>query len=471
MRAMKRVKTRFAPSPTGLLHIGNVRTALFNFLYAKKEKGKFLLRIEDTDKERSRTEYVESLMEDLRWLGMEWDEGPTFATGPADYFQSRRGDIYRHYYDLLEQQGFAYPCFCPPRELELSRKAQMDAGRPPRYLGRCSHLSAAEVADKLAQGVHPTLRFRIESGRVVEFDDLVRGRQRFNTSDIGDFIIRRADGTPAFFFCNAIDDALMEVSHVLRGEDHLTNTPRQILLLRALELHVPEYGHFSLILGSDGAPLSKRNGSMSVREVREQGYLPMAVVNLLFRLGHYYESSEIASPERLAQDFSLSSLGKSPARFDLSQLKHWQSEVVRNADHQTLWNWLPAKARVLVPKALCSEFLEVVHSNCTFPADAAAWAEIFFTDRVPRDETVAAVVSGAGGIFFRCALDALTRSPDDVKTFLDDLKHHSGAKGKELFQPLRASLTGRLDGPEIGKIFRLLDKSRMEKRLAEFVYQ
>lgn len=286
MRAMKPafVKTRFAPSPTGLLHLGNVRTALFNALYARHGGGVFLLRIEDTDLERSRGEYILSLMEDMHWLGLDWQEGPEADDTHGPYAQSQRGEIYRRYFDELEEQGLAYPCFCSQRELELSRKTQLASGRPPRYAGTCAHLTAEERQKRLDKGIQPTLRFRVENGAVVQFNDLVRGPQAFPTDDIGDFVIRRAEGSAAFFFSNAIDDALMDVTHVLRGEDHLTNTPRQILLQQALGLATPHYGHISMIVGADGAPLSKRTGSRSVRELREAGYLPLAVVNYLARL-------------------------------------------------------------------------------------------------------------------------------------------------------------------------------------------
>jgi len=234
-------KTRFAPSPTGLLHLGNVRTALFNALLARRQKGRFLLRIEDTDRERSRPEYVAALLEDLRWLGLDWQEGPAVGGPHEPYAQSTREAIYSQYYRQLESTERVYPCFCtpaelalnPPAELALNRKAQLAAGRPPRYPGTCARLSEVERQARLERGLQPTLRFRVPVGRTIEFSDLVRGPQRFASDDIGDFVIRRADGTPQFFFANAVDDALMEVTHVLRGEDHLANTPRQLLLLEA----------------------------------------------------------------------------------------------------------------------------------------------------------------------------------------------------------------------------------------------
>lgn len=464
MPAMKNTKTRFAPSPTGLLHLGNARTALFNVLFGER----FLLRIEDTDQERSRIEYVAALLEDLHWLGLHWHEGPRSATPDEHYYQSQRGKVYGRYYQQLEESGLAYPCFCTPKELELSRKAQRAAGQPPRYGGKCAHLSRAEIADKLAQGLKPTLRFRVPPDEIIEFVDLVRGAQRFHSADIGDFIIRRADGAASFFFCNAIDDALMGVTHVLRGEDHLTNTPRQMLLLRALHLPIPEYGHIAMVLGDDGTPLSKRNGSRSLKELREAGYLPLAVVNLLARLGHYYESDALMDLEALAQGFKVEALGRAPARFDSAQLTHWQREAVRASDDHALWNWLGGESQELAPSARRELFLELVRSNCTFPAEALEWARILFTDTLTLSPEMSAVARQAGTAYFQQALAAAKEFPNDYQRFIEALKKQTGAKGKALFQPLRASLTGRLDGPELGKIYALLDKEKVKVRLAEF---
>ena len=290
-----RITTRFAPSPTGELHLGNARTALFSWLFARHHGGRFVLRIEDTDSERSKEFYTTALMEDLRWMGLAWDAGP-----PGDeYRQSRRGAIYARHSATLDARGLTYPCYCTPLELELSRKAQLAAGRPPRYAGTCRELSAEARVRKSAQGISPTTRFRVPTGKSVEFDDMVHGAQRFATDDIGDFILRRADGSAAFFFSNAIDDAEMGITHVLRGEDHLTNTPRQLLVLEALELRAPTYGHLSLLVGADGAPLSKRHGATSVREFRERGYLPAALGNHLFRLGHSSSENGVLSLEAM----------------------------------------------------------------------------------------------------------------------------------------------------------------------------
>ena len=461
------IKTRFAPSPTGLIHIGNARTALFSALAGEV----FLLRIEDTDAERSRREFVEDLLGDLRWLGLFWDEGPAGSEPEEGWFQSRRGAVYRHYYDELERLNLAYPCFCTATELEVSRKVQLASGKPPRYSGKCAHLSREEVHRWRDEGRVPTLRFRVPKGETVSFEDGVRGIQRFQTDDIGDFIIRRADGSAAFFFCNAIDDALMGVTQVVRGEDHLANTPRQILLLEALGLSVPAYAHTALILGDDGAPLSKRNGSRSVNQLREEGYFPIALLNMMARLGHHYESEDLMDLATLKERFALAHLGKSPARFDSTHLHHWQSLAMRTVSDDQLEAWLRPETLAMVPPAQSATFHELVRSNCLFPGEADQWARILFTDEPrPVEEEPVQAARQAGEAFFLAALDAAEAAGDDFQAFLGHLKTATGAKGRGLFMPLRAAFTGRHDGPELGLLYRVIDPHRLHRRLAEYTY-
>ncbi len=456
-------KTRFAPSPTGLIHLGNARTALFNRLFGKT----FLLRVEDTDRRRCRPEFVAALFEDLRWLELDWDEGPA-SPRPDRYFQSRRADLYARYYARLEHEGLAYPCFCNVEELAAAREAFRRQGKPPRYPGTCARLTADEIRTRLDQGLRPTLRFRVPKGKAVVFEDLIRGRQCFATDDIGDFIIRRADDTPAFLFCNAVDDALMGVTHVLRGEDHLANTPRQLLILEALDLPAPRYGHLALILGADGTPLSKRNGSRSIQELRRQGYLPAAVLNFLARLGHPYPEDRLYSLEELASGFQLQRLSKSPARFDPAQLDHWQKTAVRQSDDATLWQWLDDETRSRIPEERRRDFLDLVRNNWSFPNEAERWAAILFTDRLEPDEEARRVLAQTDRQWFQRALAAARRHPTDYRAFLTELKTTTGVKGKKLFQPLRAALTGRLDGPELERIYALLGPDRMQTRLSHW---
>lgn len=462
------VKTRFAPSPTGLLHFGNVRTALFNLLLAKRSGGSFLLRVEDTDVARSREEYVRALQDDLHWLGLHWQEGEGAGGDAGPYRQSQRTHVYEKHLADLDAKGLVYPCFCTPLELEVSRKVQAAAGQPPRYSGKCAHLKTDEIAAKQARGMAFALRFRMPKATVIAFDDLVRGPQRFPSDDIGDFIVRRSDGTFAFFFVNAVDDALMRVTHVLRGEDHLANTPRQIALLQALGLSVPAYAHISLLVDKQGAPLSKRSGSLSVQELKELGYFAGAVNNYLARLGHHFAETHLLTLDELAAHFSPEHLGRAPARYDRAQLDYWQAQAVAHADSGTITAWLLPYVLGMVPTEDFATFAEAVRDNVLFPHDAKLWAEAIYANALPLSERAREVLEGTPPAFFRHALLAL--QPDmDFDAFAKRVKAASGASGKQLFQPLRAALTGHLHGPEMPRLFKLIRYERAKRRLAEHV--
>jgi glutamyl-tRNA synthetase len=458
-----RITTRFAPSPTGELHLGNARTALFSWLFARHHGGRFVLRIEDTDSERSKEFYTTALMEDLRWMGLAWDAGP-----PGDeYRQSRRGAIYARHSATLDARGLTYPCYCTPLELELSRKAQLAAGRPPRYAGTCRELSAEARARKSAQGISPTTRFRVPTGRLVEFDDMVHGAQRFATDDIGDFILRRADGSAAFFFSNAIDDAEMGITHVLRGEDHLTNTPRQLLVLEALELRAPTYGHLSLLVGADGAPLSKRHGATSVREFRERGYLPAALGNHLFRLGHSSSENGVLSLDAMPRHFTVKHLGRAPARFEESQLNAWQREVAHHMPLEESERWLAAETPADIDAGRRRAFIAAIRPNVLLPADVARWREIVYGPSPTLDEASLARVREAGPQFFRAAADAAARDPS-LDAIVEAVKSATGAKGQALWRPLRLALTGSAEGPELAPLLRAMPDASIHQRLNRF---
>jgi len=458
-----RITTRFAPSPTGELHLGNARTALFSWLFARHHGGRFVLRIEDTDSERSKEFYTTALMEDLRWMGLAWDAGP-----PGDeYRQSRRGAIYARHSATLDARGLTYPCYCTPLELELSRKAQLAAGRPPRYAGTCRELSAEARVRKSAQGISPTTRFRVPTGKTVEFDDMVHGAQRFATDDIGDFILRRADGSAAFFFSNAIDDAEMGITHVLRGEDHLTNTPRQLLVLEALELRAPTYGHLSLLVGADGAPLSKRHGATSVREFRERGYLPAALGNHLFRLGHSSSENGVLSLDAMPRHFTVKHLGRAPARFEESQLNVWQREVAHHMPLEESERWLAAETPADIDAGQRRAFIAAIRPNVLLPADVARWREVVYGPSPTLDEASLARVREAGPQFFRAAADAAARDPS-LDAIVEAVKSATGAKGQALWKPLRLALTGSAEGPELAPLLKAMPDASIHQRLNRF---
>ncbi len=467
--AFDAVKTRFAPSPTGHIHLGNARTALFNLLLAHHHHGVFLLRMEDTDVERSREEFIHAIQVDLRWLGLEWQEGEGIGGPHGPYRQSQRGSVYEAYYIHLEEAGLAYPCFCSPEELAVSRKAQLNAGRPPRYAEKCTHLSEEERQTLLEKGLKPTLRFRVPKGRTVEFEDLVRGAQCYKSDEIGDFIIRRADGTPAFFFANAVDDALMGVTHVVRGEDHLANTPRQLLLLEALQLPAPRYAHISLITGSDNSPLSKRHGSLSVATLREAGFLPGAIVNFLARMGHYYGHDHFLDLAQLAEQFAVEKLSRAPAAYDDARLLYWQQEAVSHASSDELWSWAGAEVHAIVPEEEAESFVSAVRDNVVMPDDVLVWAQIIYQDGIELESEELAIVQGAGGDFFRHALEALVLHGTDFMALAGEVGRRSEVKGKALFLPLRVALTGRRHGPEMGRILPLIGSERARRRLEKWV--
>jgi glutamyl-tRNA synthetase len=454
--------TRFAPSPSGELHLGNARAALFNYLLARRGGGRFVLRVEDTDAERSAEEFIEALCDDLEWLGLLWDDGPRREDAIA-YRQSQRGAIYQHFFAELERRELAYPCYCTPLELELARARAHAAGRPPRYPGTCRALSAEERAARAARGIQPSLRFRVPVGRRIEFHDLVHGPQSFLSDDIGDFIIRRENGTAAFFFSNAIDDALMGITHVLRGEDHLTNTPRQLLLLEALALRTPAYAHVSLLLGADGAPLSKRHGATSVRQLRDAGYAPGAICNYLFRLGHFSPVNALLSLPQMAQAFDSAHLQRAPAHFDEAQLRHWQSEWVRSLSAEQARGWLSPTLRTSLSPEQAASFIAAVLPNVVLAEDARQWEQIVFDERLTFEAPALAAAQEAGSEFFSAAAAAVGAQAD-----LSAIRAATGRKGAAFFQPLRAALTGRLHGPELAPLLKAMPPERVRARLLHF---
>ncbi|MCU0975242.1 MAG: glutamate--tRNA ligase [Steroidobacteraceae bacterium] len=457
--------TRFAPSPTGRLHLGNARTALFAFLLARAAGGRFVLRVEDTDSERSSEAFLEAQLADLRWLGLDWDAGPGREDAAGPYRQSQRGAIYAEHYDRLEREGHAYPCYCSQETLAVARRTQLARGEPPRYPGTCRELGALGRAAHEAAGRRPVLRFRVPPGQSLEFDDLVRGPQRFATDDIGDFVLRRADGVPVFFFCNALDDALMGVTHVLRGEDHLANTPRQRLLLEALGLEAPAYGHLPLLVGADGAPLSKRRGAASLGELRERGYLPGAIANYLLRLGHAGAPDGWVEPAALAGHFALDRVGRAPAHFDESQLLHWQREAVKHLDEAACADWLGPALPPDPGAGARATLVRLLRHNVLFPLEAAPWAAVLFGDLPAPSGDAEAQLHEAGPGFFAAARAALELAGPDLPALAREIRARTGRRGADLYRPLRAALTGRCDGPELGPLLAALPLDTIRSRL------
>jgi glutamyl-tRNA synthetase len=460
--------TRFAPSPTGELHLGNARTALFNFLLARRAGGRFLLRIEDTDAQRSQEAHLAVVLADLRWLGLHWDAGPDREDERGPYRQSLRGALYGRFLEALQRQEAVYPCFCTPLELEAARRAQLGSGRPPRYAGTCRALSQEQRRSKQAQGIPATIRFRVPAGQRIEFVDLVHGPQSALSDDIGDFVIRRADGTAAFFFSNAIDDATMGVTHVLRGDDHLANTPRQLLILAALDLPAPRYGHVSLILGPDGAPLSKRHGATSVREYRDSGYRQEALVNHLFRLGHSSGEHGLLDLEAMARAFDPAHLGRAAAHFDAQQLQVWQKEAAHRLTAQEARAWLAPALPAGLDEPAASAFVAAVMPNVVLPEDARPWQQIVFGPAPTLEPDGEEIVRNAGDRFFAAAAQAAAQSGNDLPAIAAAVRAATGRKGAELYMPLRLALTGRTHGPELAPLLKAMPPGAAHARLARF---
>jgi nondiscriminating glutamyl-tRNA synthetase len=460
------MRVRFAPSPTGQLHVGNARTALFNWLLARGSGGAFILRIEDTDAERSTGESEAAIVRDLRWLGLDWDEGPDIGGGHGPYRQSERLHLYQSYAKELLSADAAYHCFCSTAQLDSERQAALEAGRPARYAGTCRRLSRDQAAARIAAGEHPAIRFRVPEERDVVFTDAVRGDVRFQTDVIGDPVIVRGDGTPAYNFAVVVDDALMQVTHVVRGEDHISNTPRQILLYEALGFAAPIFAHLSLVMGPDHSPLSKRHGATSVAEFRAKGYLPEALVNYLALIGWSPGGGDELLPiDELARRFSLESVGHSAGVFDEEKLAWANRHYLKQADPARLaalsLPYFKEAGMAMVPDARGLEFLASAMAMASASVDRlnqvpARLAFLFDYDAAAslgdrqllaemRDERAGAVVAAL--------CEELATAPrldrEKFRQVANRVKARTSQKGKALFHPIRVVLTGRAEGPEL----------------------
>ncbi len=455
------VRVRFAPSPTGYLHVGNVRTALFNFLYARHTGGRFILRIEDTDRERSKPEYEQALQEDLKWLGIDWDEGP--------FRQSERTASYNEALERLKKGGHVYHCFCTPATLEGKRQAAQKEKRPPRYDGTCRNLSAAQVSESLAKGLPFTYRFKIQDPHV-EFTDLIKGPISINLNDmVGDFVLARQDGSPIFHLAVCVDDVEMKITHVIRGEDHLSNTPRHILIFKALGAVPPQFAHMPLILGEDGQPLSKRLGDFSVREFRAKGYPQDGVNNYLALLGWSPgDDLEIMSRKQLQELFTIERVTASPARFNSEKFRwvlheHFQKiaelDLVKGAlpfivePARTLYSEIELRERLLFLRENAASLSELGHQfNVIFGPKGEVELDPDVL-RLIQDPSFSSVLQAVKGSVMGFS------EPDlqDVKFYVEALKP-LGLKGERLYKPLRLLLTGTVHGPELKRLLPLIPK-------------
>jgi len=462
------VRTRFAPSPTGALHLGNARTALFAWLFARGHGGTFLLRSEDTDVRRSEAAHLQELLAGLRRLGIDWDEGPDIGGPHAPYLQSGRLERHRSCLQQLLDADRAYPCFCTREELAEARRRQVAAGKPPRYPGTCAGLDEPARASRRADGRSAVIRLRVPERGESSHDDLVHARMRTALHTIGDFVIAREDGSPVFLFANAVDDADMGITHVFRGEDHLANTPRQLLLLEALDLAAPAYGHLPLVLGEHGRPLAKREGGASLSQLHERGYLPLAITNHLARIGYTPASDALLGMQDLAAGFEPAGIGRAAARHDPRALDHWQKLAVEALDDEALRDWIEAHRPLDVASLPVDmrTFVEAVRHNVLLPGDAWYWAERLFSPQAGPDREAQAEIERAGRAFFEAALAVESPSPgDDFGAWAKAVGVRAGVKGRDLFRPLRAALTGTLAGPELHAVVPLMTPELVRERL------
>jgi nondiscriminating glutamyl-tRNA synthetase len=456
------VRTRFAPSPTGELHIGNARTALFNWLFARRSGGKFILRIEDTDLERSSAGHEKNILENLRWLGLGWDEGPDALGDKGPYRQSERLHLYREFAERLVEQGHAYRCYCSKERLEELKARQAALSVPSRYDGRCRDLKVADAP----QGVVPVIRFKVPL-KTVTFYDGVHGLLYFDTKTIGDFVIMGSDGIAAYNFAVVVDDAMMEITHVIRGDDHISNTPRHILIFEALGFKVPLYTHLPLVLGEDRIPLSKRDAATTLGRLREEGYLPEAIVNSVSRLG-WSPGEDIMTLEALAGAFSLDKLSKSPSVFDKERLKYYNKGAIAGKDSSTLAVLLDPRASGAEAERL-KEAVGAVKGNAATLQELKALTRPFIGEPEFTEEARAALNAEGAAEVLRALNEAVERTSsldeESFKTVMEAVKEVTGAKGKRLFMPIRAALTGMTEGIELVSIFRLLGRDTVIRRL------
>ena len=463
---MLRMRVRFAPSPTGHLHVGNARTALFNWLLARGHEGTFILRIEDTDLERSTRASEQAILEDLRWMGLQWDEGVEVGGPFGPYRQTERMQSYADHTNRLIAEGKGYYCFCSAETLEAHRKSQLAAGLPPKYAGTCRNIPPADAKRRKDSGEAAVVRLRVPEGRNVTFNDVVRGEVTFHTDVIGDPVLVRSDGIPAYNFAVVIDDALMKITHVIRGEDHISNTPRQILLYEAFGYQQPSFAHLSLVMGPDHAPLSKRHGATSVKEFRDKGYLPEALVNYLALIGWSPgQNEELLPADELARRFKLENVAHSAGVFDEDKLAWANRHYLKECAADRLATLAEPHLR---------ERGQVVGD---LSADARAWLEAVLpgmaqsVDRLPqladRLETVfryEAPKESLDGSLVKALAEELASSPrlldkDAFRAMANRVKEKTGLKGKNLFHPIRVILTGAHEGPELDLIVPAIERA------------
>lgn len=476
------VRVRYAPSPTGHLHIGNARTALFNYLYARNTGGKFIIRIEDTDKKRNIEGGEESQLKYLKWLGIDWDESIDTDGEYGPYRQSERNDLYKKYYDELLSAGKAYKCYCTEEELEQEREEQSARGETPQYSGKCAHLTPEEQQKLEDEGRKPSIRFRVPKGEVITFNDIVKDEISFETDGIGDYVIVKKDGTPTYNFAVAADDYLMKMTHVLRGEDHISNTPKQIMIFNALGWEAPIFGHMTLIVNENRKKLSKRDESIIqfIEQYKELGYLPQALFNFIGMLGWSPGGEEeIFSKEQFIEIFDPSRLSKSPAVFDTQKLMWLNNQYVKQLELDQLVELsLPHLIKAGKVSEAASEeemgwarkLIGLHQDKMSYGAEIVELTELFFKEEITynrearnvlEEEQVPEVLTAFAEEIEK--LESFTA--DQIKAATKAVQKSTGHKGKNLFMPIRVATTGQTHGPDLPQAIELLGKETILTRL------
>lgn len=467
------VRVRFAPSPTGHLHIGNARTAILNWIFAKHTGGKFILRIEDTDIERSTEESERSIFDDLRWLGLQWDEGPIVGGKYGPYRQSERLEIYKKYLNILRDKGFVYPCYCTEEELEQKRKKALERGEVARYDGKCLNLTDEEKRHLKESRKTPVWRFHVSPGEI-KWEDLIKGSIAFEGENIGDFIILRSDDLPTYNFAAAIDDALMEINYIIRGDDHVSNTPKQILIYKAMGWKLPQFCHIPMIFGPDRTRLSKRHGATSIHEFKAKGYLPEALINFLSLLSWSSESGdEILSIERLIAEFDFRRMSNSPAIFDTNKLNWMNGHYIRSMGINRLVElavpFLKAGNIEANDREKLIKIISLIRNGIEYLGQIPEAAAPYFQESVrPADGEAIRLSSKDSSQKVYWAFLRYLQNYDhiDEETFrkiMKQVQKETGVMGKDLWLPIRVALTGELHGPELPKIAEILGKDKCEK--------
>ncbi len=483
---MAEFRVRYAPSPTGHLHIGGARTALFDYLIARKQGGKFIVRFEDTDQTRHVESGVDSQLNGLKWLGVDWDESVDIGGPYGPYRQTERLHLYQPFVDQLLESGHAYRCYCSEADLEKERAEQEAAGQMPMYSGRCRHLTPEQIQAFEAEGRKPSIRFRVPENRVIAFEDRIREHVEFESNGIGDFIIVRPDGIPTYNFAVILDDHLMKISLVIRGEEHLTNTPRQIMMYEALGLPVPEFAHLALILNPDRKKMSKRDESIIqfIEQYKELGYLPEAVMNFIALLGWSPKGEEeIFTKEELIEQFDLDRVSKSPAVFDMDKLNWMNNLYIKKADTARIAKLaLPHLQKAgKLPETLSPEQEQWVHElvglyqeQLRYAAEIVPLSELFFREDVSYDDEAKAMLAEEHapivlGSFLKQVEAATEFTVDALKAMIKAVQTETGYKGKQLFMTIRVALTGQMHGPDLNMTLHLLGKETVAGRIKKLL--